>query len=535
MRPGTTDRHRGRRTHPLHDGRRTHPLRGRGTLVAAAFVGALAICWSWPGYHQLQADSYGLLYWGRWIAEHGIPHHNVFALAAAGRPFADQQWLSALIDYDTWRLAGYNGLALLTAGVFGSGFALLLALMRRRGASVIVAVACAALALFGTISLTFIRAQIFAIPLFVMLLWLCLDDAGETGPRWRLLLVLPLLALWANLHGSVLIAVALAGAYFAYRAASMARRGAWRPAGGYALLGLGALAMVIATPYGAGVLTYYRDMFGNHALGLADIEWDPPAFPTFGFFQFAVPLLSACAATGLMLRRRRRPPWVLIGALAITALAAAFAMRNVLWLGIVAAALVAETSSTWLPTRETSPRFLAGLAVGALGLLALGVVPLLTATSASFRSHAPLTALAAVASYAAAHPCARVLADNESSSALLWLHPAMASRVEYDSELESYGAPALARWVAFRSADGPSWLAAARGYQLLIGATAYQPALVRRLGRLAGASVLARDRTGIAVLNPSFSAGPPCSHTPDRPTLTAAQPSSARAQEVAHG
>ena len=155
----------------------------RSSVSAPALAGAVAVATTWLGFKELQPDSYRLLYTGRWIAQHGIPGHDVFTVAAAGRPFADQQWLAELLHYEVWRVAGYAGVALMSAGAFALGYALVAALMRRRGASPTVSVACALLALVGAISLTFVRAQNLVIPLFVVVLWLCLEAAGDRPPR----------------------------------------------------------------------------------------------------------------------------------------------------------------------------------------------------------------------------------------------------------------------------------------------------------------------------------------------------------------
>lgn len=480
---------------------RSDTLGRRSTLVAAAFVFALAICWTWPAFRQLQADSYRLLYQGRWIAEHGLPYHDPFTVAASGRSFADQQWLAELSDYEAWRLGGYGGLAVLSAVAFGSAFALLAALMRRRGASFALAISCATLGLLGTFGVTFLRAQVLALPLFVALLWLCLEDSGQPRLRRRFVLVLPLLVLWANLHGSVLIGVALAGTYVCYRAVKMARRGCRRPAAVYAALGVALALTPIATPYGTHVLVYYEHMIGNPAMGIADIEWDAPAFLTFPFFQFVVPLLVALASLAVACARGHRPPWVLIGLLGLTGVAAALEMRDNIWLSIVAALMVAETASAWLPSRPANRISLAGISAAAAGLAALGVAAPLTLSSSSIQLQTPLLAIAGVASYAAAHPCARVLADNTSASALLWLDPALAGRVGFDGELEVYQPESLIQWVRFQTADGARWLSAARGYQVLLGAKAFAPRLVAHLERLPRSSFLVRDARGIAVLD----------------------------------
>jgi hypothetical protein len=56
-----------------------------------------------------------------------------------------------------------------------------------------------------------VRTQSFAYPLFAAFLLLLLDDARAPGRR--VLLALPLLVLWANIHGSVVLGAALTALY----------------------------------------------------------------------------------------------------------------------------------------------------------------------------------------------------------------------------------------------------------------------------------------------------------------------------------
>ncbi|MBV9839645.1 MAG: hypothetical protein JO156_16130 [Solirubrobacterales bacterium] len=517
-------RRRKRRDFGIVSGSHQHRNRTRLTLAVAALVGAVAVCLGSPGFGSLWADTYLLLYSGRWIIQHGLPHHATLTLAAGGRGVVDQQWLAAVIDYESWRVAGYNGLALLSAASFGGGLAGLAVLLRRRGASMSLTFCCAALALFTTLGLTFIRAQLFAIPLFVAVLWLCVEDSQRPEPSWRALALLAVLVLWANLHGSVLVGAALAVAYLLGRAVSRRGPGCRRARAAYLVLAAGAALTALATPYGVHMLGYYREMLGNHALGLADVEWNPPSFPALSFFQFAIPLAIGLIAAGFAMRGGRRPAWVLALAFVLTAIAAAIAVRNEVWLGLAASALVADALRGALPrVRFALPAPLARpwreatldlVPFTAAALACLGLGQLVIRGPGAFESHAPLRALAATASYVSAHPCARVLGDDASASALLWLDPNAAGHVGFDAQLEAYPSAALADWVAFESASGRGWLRAADGYQVLVGSATTQPALVARLQTLAGGRALASDSRGIAVLHPASSAGCAANRTP---------------------
>ena len=164
-------------------------------------------------------------------------------------------------------------------------------------------------------------------------------------------------------------------------------------------------------------------MFGNSAVALADIEWDAPAPGTLAFLQFLLPLAVASISLALALRRGYRPPLVLVIATAVTATADLSAMRNGIWLAIAASMLAADAARSWVPSRPATPAFSRVLTVSAAVLAALATGSLALRGADAFETHAPLPAIAATAVYASVHPCARIMADTRSASALLWLQP----------------------------------------------------------------------------------------------------------------
>ena len=372
------------------------------------------------------------------------------------------------------------------------------------------AIACATLAVLGALSLAFVRAEMFVVPLFVAVIWLCLDDYEQNRLRPRVMLVVAVLALWANLHGSVLIGAALAAAYFSVRAVLMARGKRARATGGYVLLAIAAALAPLATPFGIHVLAYYHQMIGNQAVKLADIEWDSPTFPALSFFQFALPLLLAALAVIPGLVKGRRPPWPLLGALVVTAIAAWIAMRNNMWLAIAASILIAEAAANWLPSNKIRASFILTLSLSAIALMAFGIGRLATRSASGFEAQAPLGAIAATASYVASHPDARVLADTMSASALLWLDPAITGHVGFDGELEIYPQPALIAWITFQNAHSADWLAAANGYRILVATRSDDSPLAQRLTRLPRSTLLATDAQGVAVIAAARTTRPRC-------------------------
>src|SRR5207302_1927612 len=136
--------------------------------------------------------------------------------------------------------------------------------------------------------------------------------------------------------------------------------------------------------------------------------------------------------------RGRRPSLLVLGGVVLTAVAAALAMRNNVWLGMVAALLIADTAAAWIPTQSYSVTFLRILSMTGAVLAVGGIGRLAAASDGRFQILAPKHAIESAAAYAAAHPCTRALADILSVSALLWHHPWMAGRVAFDGRIEVY-------------------------------------------------------------------------------------------------
>jgi len=169
-----------------------------GVVLLSVFAPAIVV-----------GDTWLTLMAGREVVENGLPHTEHLTVLGEGRTWTDQQWLAQVVFYAAHGLAGMRAVILLGIAfvLLALGFAF--ATARTGGASSrsTFVIGCLAI-LAGPWGWT-LRAQTAALPLFAGVLWL-LVDAGRRGVRNRTLLVLPLLVLWANLHGSVVLGAGLA-------------------------------------------------------------------------------------------------------------------------------------------------------------------------------------------------------------------------------------------------------------------------------------------------------------------------------------
>ena len=143
--------------------------------------------------------------WETW----SFPQVPEFSHTFRGHPWIARDWLSDLTFYGAYGLMGWRGPTMLTGGAIAFAFALLF-LMLARTMRLTVAIGAAALMLALSRTGLNARTQILADPLIV--LWVAgmvraVDT--KTSPNW---LLLPVMTLWANVHGGFAVGLALAAA-----------------------------------------------------------------------------------------------------------------------------------------------------------------------------------------------------------------------------------------------------------------------------------------------------------------------------------
>src|SRR5262249_13754091 len=148
-------------------------------------------------------------------------------------------------------LGGLRLLLLLHFVLLLTAFGLALAFARWSGGSARSVALIGIAGLFVAVPNSTVRAQSFGYLFFVGLFWLLASDVRK--PSRRVFLALPLLILWANIHGSVVLGVALVVLWAAAAVLRVGRSGdpeAWRRrAQAYGLVAAAALCL-FASPYG---------------------------------------------------------------------------------------------------------------------------------------------------------------------------------------------------------------------------------------------------------------------------------------------
>ncbi len=404
--------------------------------------------------YELGQDGWLTLLGGRIVAN-GLPHHDALTAWAHGAAWVDQQWLAQLLFYGAFSAGGVKLALLLNAALATGAFAAAVAVARTRGASAsrvaVVAVLCLPIVVFGWP----LRAQSLAYPLFVALLWLLARDAAH--PSRRVFLVFPLLAVWANLHGSVVLAAALVALRGAVGLVRELRRGGRLR--GRSLLRNGALVVapalfVFASPYGLDLAGYYHRLLFNSSLTTYIVEWQPttPKPVTAPFF------LVAFGAVWLIGKSRRLGGFERL-ALLLTIAAALASVRSIAWFGFAALVLLPPALEEAWPDRSAARTPRLGVLAGAAALTAAVVFAgIVAARPLSWvRSDWPPAARAAVAQETAADPSLRIVSSLRYSDWLLFSQPQLVGRVAFDARLELLSHAQVTRVVRLANAIGESW------------------------------------------------------------------------------
>ena len=314
----------------------------RATRSTLTVVVALCVVFLASSFYRLNnTDLWGHLSFGRWISEQRVlPTAEPFATAAQAEDFTNVAWLAQVWGYRVHQLAGLEGLALMHVVLLAYCFGVSMLAIHRRGASLPWAVAggligyVLALPIVGTI-----RPQLAG---GVGMSFVLLALARLETRRHPLFWLPPVFALWANLHGSFAVGLAVISIWCTgvtwegfHGAGDNAISGAEAdrhasPARWWLVLLLCVLASCL-NPLGPKLLLAVASFGGKAPLAQIS-EWQPLVLSSLSGVLF----FSSLLVTAVLIRttpRRIRPHEVLV--LVALALLTLLAMRMLLWWSLV--------------------------------------------------------------------------------------------------------------------------------------------------------------------------------------------------------
>jgi hypothetical protein len=449
-------------TSPEPEARRRNPLRRIAEeeyilVVLLAGFGLIFLLIFPPAI--IVNDSWLTLMAGREVWENGLPGVDELTVYGLGSTWTDQQWLAQILVFGAHALGGHALVSILTAASVVAAFSIAAAASRSLGAGPRAIWVMFLPVLVAAPWAWSVRAQMLALALYTSMLWLLATQARR--PTNRVWLALPLLVVWANVHGSVAlgaILVMLLGGYELVRS----RGRSWLRSGG--LVALAPLA-ALATPYGPiDTARYFHLLLVDPPFAgrVTEWHWAEPAVNTMFFY-----VLAAIAIPIVVLGRRRLTLFD-FAVLALTFVGAVTAIRGIVWFALACMVFVPvaighklESRNPGEPRRKLNVAICAGLAAA---LLAVGG-SLFLRDESWFEEYWPRDAVETVR--AELEPGDRVFAPDRFSDWLLWKVPELRSRIAYDVRFELYDREFFDRLAEYNGEAG-DWKSFADGYRIVL-------------------------------------------------------------------
>ncbi|MGY4602869.1 hypothetical protein ACVW16_001281 [Bradyrhizobium sp. USDA 4474] len=262
------------------------------------------------------------LYWhiatGRKIWESGsFPQVDEFSHTFRGHPWIARDWLSDLLFFGAYSLSGFRGVAMITGGAVALAYALLF-LMLARTMRLTVAIVVATAALVLSVNHLHARPQVFADGLMVV--WVAALVRAVDTKTTPSLMLLPVMTLWANVHGSFVVGLALTVALATEALFECPRSERLLAARRWAVFFVAAVGAACVTPYGARPFLMDFQLIGAHEAKPYINEWRAVSFETAPITLFAVlALLFFALLNGVKVRFCRLTILISITAYMLTA------------------------------------------------------------------------------------------------------------------------------------------------------------------------------------------------------------------------
>ncbi len=313
-----------------------------------------------PGWNRLLDD--GDTGWhirvGEMILSSGsVPTTDPFSFSKPKAEWFAWEWLSEVVLAELHGWLGLKGVVWF-AGVLIAAFAvLLLRYTLWLGADPLVALLTTLLAV-GAASVHYLaRPHLFTMLLLVVSLWIIGRDLRRPGRAvWALV---PMAALWANLHGGFLVLLfclgSVGGVAFLEAALRRSERRTRLAQGGrYAALTAACAAATLVNPYGWELHRHILSYLSSDWIKMSIAEFQSPSFRAENVLQFEILLISGLLVAGRLLWERRYVDALWIAAWAHFSLQSA---RHIPMYAIFAAPLVAvEGSKAWRAWALGQPR-----------------------------------------------------------------------------------------------------------------------------------------------------------------------------------
>jgi hypothetical protein len=223
-------------------------------------------------------DLWGHLRFGQAVlATHHLVRADPYSYTAFAQPWRNHEWLTEVLMALFYNHLGVIGLKLWKFGCVAAMIGGLIVAMAETGASAAIQLNLLMVAVVAVMPQMQFRPQLCTFALFAALLALLARHAYRGAAR--LWLIIPMMALWANLHGGFIAGLGVIGVYAAVNGArDLLLRKSLAPAVRLGLLTVAALLATLLTPYGVDTWIAVLHALRNPVTRTAINDWQPLLF-----------------------------------------------------------------------------------------------------------------------------------------------------------------------------------------------------------------------------------------------------------------
>lgn len=314
-------------------------------LWLALFVGLTCSPWRTT---LISGDGDAALHWklGDWMIEHqAVLRVDSFSHTRPDTPVVTKEWLAAILWGTAGDALGWNGLVLLAALLIATTLYLLQRQLEAEGSDTLTATLLTLLAAYACSMHWLARPLLFTHVLTVVFNWqLRAFQRGRVPARMLFACLVPLMALWANLHGAFPIGLVIIGLYFIGNCGRRPEQ--IRNMGVLAALLAAGSAATLLNPNGWKLHQIIIHYLRNSQFVGGVNEFLSPDFHAAGIRGFELQLLALALILLVVRSRWERVDVVLLGAWGYFAL---HSVRNVPIFALVATPIFAEHLKGRLP------------------------------------------------------------------------------------------------------------------------------------------------------------------------------------------
>jgi len=312
-------------------------------VFAALLLWLVGYTWAGGSPSLLHDASTGMhIRTGEFILDHRtVPRTDIFSFSRPGQPWFAWEWLADAGMAVLYRLAGLKAVVLAAAVCIALAFWISVRHAVRLGANPLAAIAVLHVGV-GASSHHFLARPHALTLLFMAAGWWALDrDSGR--PTRAVWLLVPLTALWVNLHGGF-VAILISLVVFAAGSALERRRQARR----YVALAAACGAASVLNPYGLRLFSHLNEYLRADWIRQWVEEFQPPRLGSPAGAYFELLLFAGLGTAALLAARGRHAHALLIAAWAHASL---LSMRHIPIFFLIAGPMIAvELSAIWRHT-----------------------------------------------------------------------------------------------------------------------------------------------------------------------------------------